>query len=347
MKKFFIGLADKLLIIKTDDTEHSFSTHLEGKKINQIAIHPQNENYIFAATNNDGLWRTENGGADWERIGQERGLDVSTITSIAINPMRKKNGIHTIYVGTEPSAMYYSEDSGNKWLEFESLQEVPSKKNWRFPPRPETHFVRWITPSYLNENHLAISIEAGAVLHTENHGISWHDRPSNSPIDVHTLLAHPDKPGYLYAANGDGSSDPKKAYAESSDSGFSWEYMSEGLEQHPYLYHMVLHSNNPKERLVSASQSASKAHRTPRYSTIYKKLHDDPWRELADGLPCEGAYTHHLSEHPSIPGAYYALNNYGLYYLGVSENQWKKTTIDAKKFGFNQRVYSFGMQSNL
>lgn len=199
MKKFFIGLEDKLLVIKTDDEEHSFSTHLKGKKINRIAFDPQNENYIYVATNDHGLWRTHNGGIDWERVGQNKGLNPSTITAVAIHPQKKVNGNHIIYVGTEPSKLYYSEDGGDTWLEFESLQEVPSKKDWRFPPRPETHFVRWITPSYLNENHLAISIEAGAVLHTENHGQSWHDRPQQSPIDVHTLLAHPDKPGHLYA----------------------------------------------------------------------------------------------------------------------------------------------------
>lgn len=344
MKKIFVGLADQLVVIEEKTEGYSVATRLVGNKINRLAVDPQNKERIYAATSQHGLWRTTDGGEQWEQIGVGKGLESSTITSVAVNPIRRVDGKSVVYAGNEPSHLYYSEDNGEKWTEFKGIQDLPSKKNWRFPPRPETHYVRWITPSYSNADHLAISIEAGAVLHTKDHGQTWIDRPEKSPIDVHTLLAHPDKPNYLYAANGDGGSNPEKAYAESPDGGQTWQYKSKGLEKHPYLYNMVLNSRQPKECLVSASVSASKAHRKPRYSTIYRKVGEHPWIEIAEGLPREGAYTHHLAEDPSTAGAYYALNNYGVYYLPIGKDSWEKLNIDTDIKIFGQRAYSFLVQ---
>lgn len=40
--------------------------------------------------------------------------------------------------------------------------------------------------------------------YSKNHGADWIDRPDDSPIDIHTLLAHPKASNRLYAACGDG-----------------------------------------------------------------------------------------------------------------------------------------------
>lgn len=338
--KIYIGLADRLLMIQKEKGQQTILEYLQGKKITALAFDPQDDLRIYAGTENHGLWRTENGGINWKRIGKEA-IKSSVIRSVAVHPIEKQDGNHSVYVGTEPTALYYSADKGENWETFEDIQNLPSKKDWSFPPRPETHYARWIAFSYSEEDKIALSIEAGAVIHTTDHGKIWQDRAAKSPIDVHTLLSHPDKGNRLYAANGDGSSNPAHAYAESENWGISWEYKSEGLEKHPYLYHMVLHSKDPEERLVSASKNASQAHRTPRYSTIYRKKKDEAWVELADGLPKEGAYTHHLAEDPLIPGAYYALNNFGIYYLARGENSWKKIDLDAEANGFNERAYCF------
>lgn len=344
MRTFFVGLADKLVIIKEETERYSAKAHLTGKKINQLAVDPQNEKQIYAATGDHGLWRTQNGGEHWKRVGENSVLASENITAVVVSPIRRVDGESVVYVGTEPSRLFYSKDAGESWIEFTGIQELPSKANWRFPPRPETHYVRWITPSYSNKEHLALSIEAGAVLHTNDHGQTWQDRANGSPIDVHTLLSHPKKPGYLYAANGDGGSNPQKAYAESPDGGQTWDYKSNGIEEHPYLYNMVLNSNEPEECLVSASKNASQAHRKPRYSTVYRKIKEKAWTEIAEGLPRAGAYTHHLAEDPSTAGAYYAMNNYGIYYLPFGKDHWEKLKIETNLNMFGQRAYSFIVQ---
>lgn len=256
------------------------------------------------------------------------------------------NGNSVVYVGTEPSMLYISVDNGETWTELKGIQDLPSKENWSFPPRPETHYVRWITPSYSNEDYIAISIEAGAVINSYDGGKTWEDRLEVSPIDAHTLLAHPDAPRKLYAANGDGLSDRKKAYAESKDEGRTWEYKSEGLEEYPYLYHMVVNTEDPNDILVSASKSASTAHSLSGYSTIYRKVGDKSWSELSDGIPCESSYTQHLANDPTKPGAFYAMSNHGIYYLDKGKKLWVKVDIPNLSAYLGDRSYCFAVRQN-
>lgn len=332
MKRFFIAFAEKLLVMTETETGYEVSEHLHEMAPSHLAFDLENEQRIYCGTKKNGLWRSENGRATWEKLK----LDFKCVTSVAINPLTSE-----IYAGTEPSHLFVSKDYGETWAEFTVIQDLPSKKNWRFPPRPETHYVRWITPSYSNENHLALSIEAGAIINSYDGGETWVDRVEDSPIDTHTLLAHPKAPGRLYAANGDGGSNPKKAYAESYDEGRSWKYMSEGIEEHPYLYNMLLHSENPDDRLVSASKNAGAAHRSPRYSTVYRKIGEADWTEISDGLPRTNAYTHHLAEDPNKAGAFYAFNNFGIYYLDEDENKWERVEIPELEAYLGKRAYHF------
>lgn len=338
MKNFYIAMKDKLLIIKETSNGYDFTTALTDLKVNRLAFDPKDERRIYVATD-EGLWKTEDNGQSWEQ--SDDGIVSEKITAVATNPTKQVNGNAVVYAGTEPSELYYSEDNGASWTKFKGIQELPSKSDWAFPPRPETHFVRWITPSYSDENYIAVSIEAGAIIYTNDHGKNWNDRAENSPIDTHTLLKHPDAPTRLYAANGDGTTNKERAYAESYDGGQSWEFMSEGLEEHPYLYNLILHPNDPEQRWVSASESAGMAHRDSKYSTVYRKYGQENWSEIADGLPRKEAYSHHLANDPNDIDGIYAFNNFGLYWIGVKDDEWQEVEIDWPEGYLGNRPYHF------
>jgi len=340
MRKFFLGMADELLVVEETAEGFTTSAGLKGTQPLHLAIDRFNEQVLYCATYGNGLWKSEDGGKEWRAIGQANpyygalkgeGINSPYVTFVAIHPNRRSGGHSVVYAGTEPSAVYCSEDGGAKWTEFKNIQTLPSKENWQFPPRPFTHHVRWITPSLLNDDHLYVSIEFGAFIRTTDHGKHWQDRPFGSPLDTHTLLTHPKRPGRLYAAAGDGIMEKGHSYAESEDGGESWTYKSEGLEAHPYLYNMVLHPEDPEDRLVSASKNPREAHAAFGYSTIYRKTGNAPWRELAEGLPCEGAYSHTLAADKKEPGTFYAMNNHGVYQLSQGESSWRKLDIEWKE----------------
>jgi hypothetical protein len=57
---------------------------------------------------------------------------------------KNNNGFNTVYVGTEPTAFYRSDDGGESWDKMSSLNNLSSSSSWSFPPRPWTSHVRWI-----------------------------------------------------------------------------------------------------------------------------------------------------------------------------------------------------------
>ncbi|WP_202078407.1 WD40/YVTN/BNR-like repeat-containing protein [Caldalkalibacillus salinus] len=345
MRTFYLGMEDELYKIEETANGYVTTSHLQGTQPTSVAQDPQNKNRIYCATFGHGLWKSEDGGASWRAIGKVSpyyepvsgdGIRSAHVTAVAVHPYKQSNGNSIVYVGTEPSALYYSKDNGESWTEFKGIQTLPSKANWQFPPRPHTHHVRWITPSYVDENHLGVSVEFGAFISTKDHGESWNDRPIFSPLDTHTLLAHPHCPGRLYAACGDGLITEGHAYAESEDEGQTWTFMSEGLDKHPYLYNMVLNPNDPNDRLVSASVHAREAHHASLHSTVYRKKGERPWVEIADGLPCEGSYSHVLASDPVDENVFYAMSNKGLYRLDQQATKWMKVEIEWKASFDNQ-----------
>jgi hypothetical protein len=64
------------------------------------------------------------------------------VYSLAVSPV---DG--AIYAGTEPSALFRSDDGGRTWRELRALLDLPSSPTWSFPPRPWTSHVRWIPPN--------------------------------------------------------------------------------------------------------------------------------------------------------------------------------------------------------
>jgi hypothetical protein len=78
--------------------------------------------------------------------------------SVAVSSLNSGNKkFNKVYAGTEPSALYTSNDGGDSWERMEGLNSLPSSKSWSFPPRPWTHHVRWIEPDANNNPSLITS----------------------------------------------------------------------------------------------------------------------------------------------------------------------------------------------
>jgi hypothetical protein len=87
--------------------------------------------------------------------------------SVAVSSLNPNGGnkFSIVYAGTEPSALYISNNGGDSWEKMESLNKLPSSKSWSFPPRPWTHDIRWIEPDANNPDYVFAAIESGALVH--------------------------------------------------------------------------------------------------------------------------------------------------------------------------------------
>src|SRR5690606_42031537 len=80
--------------------------------------------------------------------------------AIAASPAERD----VMWVGTEPSEVWRSANAGMTWEQTSRLETLPSSSEWSFPPRPDTHHVRWIAchpldrkSTRLNSSHVKIS----------------------------------------------------------------------------------------------------------------------------------------------------------------------------------------------
>jgi len=77
--------------------------------ITDLAIHPSDSQTVFATSPNSGLFKTGNGGSNWERLDSLPAH--ARPRSIAIHPLQAD----ILFVGTESGGLYRSGNNGETW----------------------------------------------------------------------------------------------------------------------------------------------------------------------------------------------------------------------------------------
>lgn len=162
MTLLFLAMEKALTVIRQRRGEWSLDLQLLGSQPECLALDPFHQERIYCGTRDQGLWKSTNAGATWEPTGDN--IPSKQVMSVAVSPVDQGGGAGIVYVGTEPSAIYRSEDQGKSWHELPALRALPSAALWSFPPRPWTSHIRWITPDPLVSSRLFAAAEAGALV---------------------------------------------------------------------------------------------------------------------------------------------------------------------------------------
>ncbi|QKY16172.1 hypothetical protein [Halorubrum sp. CBA1229] len=275
---------------------------------------------VLAGTFDAGLFRSLDGGETFERVARETlgpgGSGPDAVTAVATSP----HDPSVVWVGTEPSQAYRSLDGGATFERVEGLVDVPSAESWSFPPRPDTHHVRWIEPCPVDPERWFVAIEAGALVVTPDGGATWIDRPEGSRRDNHAVATHPDAPDRVYATSNDG-------FAVSDDRGASWRIVDAGLD-HGYLWGLTVDPGDPGTALVSAAAGANAAHRHGE-AYLYRYRHGAGFDRLVDrGMPTgEGTYRAVLASGDQA-GELWAASDRGLYRTGDAGDSFERVPAD-------------------
>lgn len=268
---------DVVRISSIDGGTWAVDTLLAGVGAQCLATDPHDPRRLYTGTFDQGLFRTRDGGASWTPVGQS--LPHQRVLSVALSPSDQANGLSVVLAGSEPSALFRSEDDGTTWQEMPALRELPSAPTWSFPPRPWTSHVRWIAPSWSDPALLFVGIELGGVMRSVDGGHTWEDRKPGSYHDSHAILTHPKAPRRVYEAAGGGVS-------VSDDAGETWRPVDGGMDRH-YVWGLTVDPADPDLWYVSATHSARFAHgdRPSAEAVIYRRRGERPWQALDGGLP--------------------------------------------------------------
>ncbi len=235
-----------------------------------LSADPLVQGRAWCGTNRNGVFRTDDGGRSWQSVG----LAGSLIRAVSASPSDRD----VVWVGTEPSAVWRSEDAGITWVQTSLLETLSSSSTWSFPPRPDTHHVRWIACHPLKADHLWVAIEAGALVSTIDGGRTWSDRVSGGPWDTHELAIQSKAPDTLRVAAGDG-------YFESDDAGATWRSPSVGLDV-GYLRSVAIDPEQAEVVVISASSGPHSAYVAGRSDgRVYRRLTSEPWERVREGWP--------------------------------------------------------------
>ncbi len=307
MDDVYVALDDRLVVAsgRTDEaSDWTTVEYLVGTEIESLAS-AEGGDRLFVGTVESGLLRSTDGGDTWEEVGD---FD-DRVTAVTVSP----HDADTVWAGTEPSRVYRSRDGGDSWTEFPKFRKLPSSTRWSFPPRPQTHHVRWLEVDRTDPERLYVAVEAGAFVRTDDAGETWHDHPHGARRDNHAIATHPDRPGRVYVAAGDG-------YAESPDGGQTWDYPEAGLD-HRYVWGLAVDPEHPDRVFVSAATGAYSAHRSESAEAyLYRREGDVPWERVGEEFTGEGAVRAVLAA--PAPDTVYAATNRGLYRSRDGGDSW-------------------------
>ncbi len=263
----------------------------------------------WCGTAGGGVARSDDGGGSWRVVG----LRGEQITALAPSPTERE----VVWAGTEPSALWRSGDGGGTWAQVEELLQLPSSSEWSFPPRPETHHVRWIACDPTDGGRLWVAIEAGALVTTPDGGRSWQDRVSGGPYDTHELAIHPQRPSTLRVAAGDG-------YFESEDGGVTWSTPERGLEV-GYLRSVTIDPGDPDVMVVSGASAPRSAYVAGMSDgRLYRRDGRGPWERVVVGWPDPPKTIAPLLVGGTEPGELWAADERGLHRSADAGRSWKQ-----------------------
>jgi photosystem II stability/assembly factor-like uncharacterized protein len=309
----YLATGQGISVVRGSEEHWEGSIQLQDKQFECVLVDPEASEVAFCGTLGAGLFKSSDAGATWTPC---VGFSEASVTSLAA----AESGI--LFVGTEPSQVLRSDDRGKTWFALSRLTELPSAKEWSFPPRPYTHHVRAILPDFERPGDLHVAVEAGAMLRSKGAGNRWIDRVRSAPKDTHWLISDPLERRTLFSAAGDG-------FFQSSDDGETWQRFEEGLDG-TYCWSVAMSSGPSRALVMSAAKSAYGAH-YEQYSDsyVYRREGHAPWQKMLGGLP--NSQNHRaatIASDGASPGLFF-LSTEGSVFRSTNEGKdWRELSID-------------------
>lgn len=242
---------------------------LQGHRIRDVARCPDQS--LIAVESGKRVWMGRPGDAPW--VDLTRGLAEAPTTVLV------REGDGTVYVGTEPPAVYRLDRETRTWQVVEALHEREEAEDWYAPGGPPA--VRSMAAHPGNPQGLYLDIHVGGIMRTLDGGATWTPVNDGLELDVHQVATHPRRPEAIYTATADG-------FYFSPDEGVTWERRNQGLE-HLYTRGIAIHPDAPDVLLISGSPTSPGGwgRRGKRFALFRSENGGQQWHRMTKGMPNE------------------------------------------------------------
>ena len=304
--RLLIGTKRGLFLAESDPGDREWlvsAPRLEGREVYYAARDPR-DGALWAATRHT-VWgahlhTSDDDGETWRTLeaapfGGDGG-PLDAIWTLAPGPSDQPD---TLYAGVQPAGLFVSRDGGRSWLPLEALNEHPTRTTWQAMGGGLALSDVIVDPR--DARRLTVAVSAGGVYRSDDAGGSWRPmtrgvracfQPDELPASgqcVHTLVAHPARPGRLYQQNHCGT-------YRSDDGGESWSDVTRGLPS-DYGYALAVDPHNPECAFVVPETSSHMRTVVDGRLRVFRTTDAGAtWHALERGLPQRDAWVSVLRE---------------------------------------------------
>jgi hypothetical protein len=241
---------------------------------------------LFAAAHTGGIFVSIDGGHSWAP--SDAGIAAQDREHVFTIAARRRGAELTLWAGSQPPALYRSDDRGASWTQNAGLRDVPGQERWNFPGPPHLPHVKHIAFHPALPDTLYVCIEQGALLRSRDDGASWEELigfVSDDDLwyhDAHRIVFRPSDPRALYLTSGEG------IYA-SPDGGDTWTHLTNRDARIGYPDTLLLDPDDERTLYVAGGAVSPDQwrHRAAGADPSVMRSTDGgaSWHELRDGLP--------------------------------------------------------------
>lgn len=205
-------------------------TLLARSNITDMHVDPLNQNRVYAATTNQGLFRSEDKGDLWEPI-----TTSGRIQAFSVHPQDSD-----LLIAARQHQLFYSQDGGELWdLVYTN---------------PNGNILTDVSFDSFNKQVIYTTVETGELLQTVDGAESWTALHTfDEPITQIHLTPKASQRFYIVS--------PEEGIFKSNDKGKSWENITESIQPpidqftNPLYYlDLVVHGASSEELLIHTSQ---------------------------------------------------------------------------------------------
>lgn len=271
------------VFVATPDDRGGYALRATGPEdcsVSAVLLDKDDPRRIYAATRNEGLWVSPDGGASWQE--RNRGILYKDLWYLAQHPRSGE-----IYLAGRPPSIFKSADRGETWTHLRSLHTLEESLHWTMPRAPHIAHVKHIALREDDPTWVCAAIEEGWLVRSTDGGQSWVTLKQGVAFDAHAVMAWPDDPRLLLATTGEG-------VFRSENGGDTFSRSDQGIEapfsRGAYVSPPGMHPARPEVVFVGAAEVPPPIWHTRREgagSSFYRS--DDrgrTWKKLpGEGLP--------------------------------------------------------------